>query len=315
MRNHYLPKFLLNGFRDQDGLWQFDIRTGNFERRNIDKAGARLHFYTVELETGLLQRIDGEAAAVFAKGLVGPKGEILITCADREKLARWLALFAIRTPQTFEDFKVHVEEASKNPQQAIDILYENRDRVFETIRESNPGLYEMLSEELGPSLAEEVILAASASLVHQKHANYVPDPKSAFVDYINEDRMRRFAARLLRFQWLWLWSEYGFVIGDNPLCRWSKRNSRWNYGLNHRDIEITIPLSQHICLRLQRRQSRAKIALHCNREQTITYNRRQRVSAVYNVYGCQRRLRPMAVKVVANLVATGRMPAPPRHAP
>jgi hypothetical protein len=294
MKMHYVPQFLLRGFEDENGLWEFDTNTGNTERRNVSKAGQKRHFYSVELEMGLLQRIDGQAGAIFHEQLSGRRDRLALAESERRQLAHFLALFAIRTPQTFENFKGYVEEAAKNPQEAVDIMYAGRARVIEIAKSASPAAYATLVQEFGRVFAETWVLASFANLIREGKMNYLPDPKESFVAYINEERMNAYAARLLRFQWVWMWSEYGFVIGDNPLCRWSKHTGKWNYGLAQKDVEITIPVSQNLLLRMQRRQSHAKTILYCNRELTQKYNRRQVLSSVGKVYGPHYRLNALA---------------------
>ena len=174
MRNHYLPQFLLRGFADRDGLWQFDIHTGNFERRSVKNAGQRRHFYTAELETGLLQNIDGSAAAVLGKGILDREGRILLKEEGQCTLARWLGLFGMRTPETFESFRDRVAEAGKKPQMAVDILYKNRDDALRIMRESSPDGYQELVELLGAEAADEHCLALFSNRIHEGKADFSP---------------------------------------------------------------------------------------------------------------------------------------------
>ncbi len=315
MHHHYLPKFLLRRFADQDGLWQFDIHTGNLERRSPENAGQRRHFYSVELETGLLQRIDSEAGAIFARELVDNNGHVLVTAQERQQLARWLALFVMRSPELFENFKSHVESAAKNPDEIVSLIYDDKERCIQDLAESIPDLYEMAIEELGQADGEAFLLEAVARNVRRGKINCLPSPKDAFVAYINDDRMNKFAALLLRFQWVWLRTRDAFIIGDNPLCRWSKRMSKWNYGLNHKDVVVTIPMSRFLCLRLQRAQCRANGAVPCDTQTTRKYNARQMLSSVYNVYGPQNVLRTMTKNVVTEALAAGKLEELPRFAP
>ena len=316
MRNHYLPQFLLRGFPDRDGLWQLDIHTGNFERRSVRNAGQRRNFYSAELEKGLLQRIDGSAAAVLASGVLGPKGEILIGEGDRAVLARWLALFGMRGPQAFESFSRRVQEVAKKPEIAIETLYENRDEAIQVVRRSSPETFADLVEEIGQVQAEGLCLALFSNLISEGKLKVTPDPKGVFEQYVDdEDRMERLAAHLLDLEWVWLQSRYGFVIGDNPLCRWSRRTGNWDYAVTRRDVEITIPLSSSLCLRMSRRRQKKRRALLCGRKLSETYNRRQVLSSVYNVYGSHRRLRPVAARAVRKALESGVLASAPRHAP
>lgn len=314
MKNHYLPQFLLRGFVGASGLWQFDIHTGEFEPRAPDNAGQRRHFYPKELETGLLQLVDGESGGIFATGLIGSRGEIRVGDEEKLLLARWIALFCIRGPQTFENFKEHVSQAHQ-PESIRELLLKGRDRVLEIIRARHPDLYDRTLADFGKHTAENVILDA---VVHRilKHEIALPlDAKKSFGDFINEERVEAYASRLIPMQWVWLETRQQFILGDNPLCRWSKRTGGWNHGLDQKDIEITIPLSQRICLRLQRPQSRADRVVHCDEAMTREYNRRQAVSSVYNIYGPETTLRPLVARYVKDALKNGRLATAPRFRP
>jgi hypothetical protein len=165
MHNHYLPQFLLRGFDDGEGLWQFDIHTGNLERRSVEKAGQRRHFYSVKIETGLLQRIDSEAGAIFSNGLFDKRGRCQFSREEHWQLCRWLALFAMRTPETFEHFKAHVEQAKSNPEQMVDVIRDDPARYVQFVKESIPRLYTKAVQELGSVEGEAVLVAAAVELV------------------------------------------------------------------------------------------------------------------------------------------------------
>jgi len=308
IRNHYLPQFLLRGFTDDDGLWQFDIHNGNFERRSVENAGQRRHFYTDELERGLLQRVDGKAAAVFAQGFTDSKGELSITAEDRIALANWLGLFGMRGPQTLEFLKTIISGELKKPEIAVKI-------VAELIQKRSSELFPDLIDDIGKEAGDKIIMDALVPLIEQGKLNYMPDAKMIFDDFINEPRMQRYATTLLGFHWVWLYSEHGFIIGDNPLCRWNDRFKKWNCGLNSRGTELTFPLSNSLCLRLQRQQPVSKGIVHCNRDLSRAYNYRQMISSVYNVYGPKCRLQSMAASQVGNALSAGRLRTPPRFRP
>lgn len=221
----------------------------------------------------------------------------------------------MRSPELFENFKSHVESAAKNPDEIVSLIYDDKERCIQDLAESIPDLYEMAIEELGQADGEAFLLEAVARNVRRGKINCLPSPKDAFVAYINDDRMNKFAALLLRFQWVWLRTRDAFIIGDNPLCRWSKRMSKWNYGLNHKDVVVTIPMSRFLCLRLQRAQCRANGAVPCDTQTTRKYNARQMLSSVYNVYGPQNVLRTMTKNVVTEALAAGKLEELPRFAP
>ena len=316
MKNHYLPQFLLRRFADHDdGLWQFDIYSGNLERRNVKNAGQRRHFYSDELETNLLQRLDGEAGAVFAKGLMDNSGRVLVTPHERQQLARWLALFVMRTPASFEHFESHIDKAAKNPEEVVSVIYDDTKRYVQHIKESKPELYATVIKEWGLVDGEALLLEAMANLARQRTSSCLPEAKDAFVDHITNDRVDDYAARLLKMQWTWFRTCKRFIIGDNPLCRWSKRTNKWNYGISHKDVVITIPMSRYLCLRLQRRQCRAVEFVHCDARTTREYNWRQLLSSVRNVYGPQQELRHICKQLVQNALATGKLSERPQFAP
>jgi hypothetical protein len=135
------------------------------------------------------------------------------------------------------------------------------------------------------------------------------------MQFINERRVNDYADRLRRFQWVWIRTREQFVIGDNPLCRWHVRKRRWNFGLNHKGVEVTMPLARNLCLRLQRAQCRATSIVDCDDKLTREYNARQILSAVYNVFGPQKTIRPICKRLVKDALGSGKLKALPRFAP
>src|SRR5688572_20980490 len=115
MRMHYLPQFLLKQFIDgDDGLWELNTTNGEAKRASIGNAGMQRHLYTIELETGYLQRIDGQASEIMLGKIVGQE-RIRLTQAERETFAEWLALLIIRNLKKSELARRFIDEAMEDP--------------------------------------------------------------------------------------------------------------------------------------------------------------------------------------------------------
>ena len=316
LRCHYVPKFLLRRIRDEEGLWRFNIHTGSFKRASIHNAAPKRGFYTSALEQGLLQEIDSRAAEVFHRGLI-EKRQIIVDDQDKVSIARWLALFATRTPKTFESIKESLDKEKSAPSLFANLSKSQRREILQILEQGNPEAYRNLRDEFDTKEQfESFLLDAERRRIEKNPSLYIPDPQQAFSSHIeNNQRIEDIARRLLAFQWVWMESKSGFVIGDNPLCRWSRSNRRLDYGIKHKDVEITIPLTRTITLRLQRKQSGAKEALICNRQTSEQYNARQTISAHEAVFGARRVLLPIARRAVKRALETGRLESEPRDSP
>jgi len=105
------------------------------------------------------------------------------------------------------------------------------------------------------------------------------------------DRVEEFAKTFMQYHWTWLYSPHGFIISDDPLVRWHHLSQRWKFGIRRANVEITMPLSTHLCLRMnQSKRNDHGQMMYCPKALSAEYNRRQRLASTGHVYSGQRSL-------------------------
>ncbi|MDB5330015.1 MAG: hypothetical protein JWP03_1166, partial [Phycisphaerales bacterium] len=124
---------------------------------------------------------------------------------------------------------------------------------------------------------------------------FLLDPKTRWQEQIRMANIDKYADILCNYEWNWLSSIHGFIMGDNPLVRWNERLGRWNMGIATPRVEITLPLAHNLCLRMNEKTNNKSIknvgqVIPCKRQQTRIYNRRQRIAAISFVYAGERKL-------------------------
>lgn len=305
MKMHYVPAFLLEQFKDAGGLYQLVTADATCRPKNPDNCGFIRHLYRQVLETGLLKDIDTEVARICQRWIWGRKAGDVIELRPWQKarIAEWIGLATIRTPRRLQHFQRYVDEAKDNPQIAVDVLYSGRERALEVMRASSPAAYRELVEVLGRSKAETWMMITAQGAIRNGKVNYLPNPKESFNDYINQDRIARYAKHLLRMQWTWFYSAHGFVISDNPMAVWHRSRNNWqeDYGIARKGIEITFPFTRSLCLRLRRRQIRTHRVLYCNGRNTRRFNRRQLLGSYQRVFGPSKRIIDLAAQLKRQL--------------
>ena len=281
---HYLPEWLLWKFREPL-LYELDIFTGKVELRNPEKAGSAQDLWPQDIEDNLTTH-DTQAAQIYREKIKGKNLRIVLSDSDRMDFALWLAQFPVRVPNTREDFRDLLDAQKGNPETIFKVLSQNRVKYLRAYRDRDPELYGDTVKELGESKAEECILEILAKQVASSETFHWPEHDELHHNYLRKNKSEDFARRFCECEWVWLYSWYGFVIGDNPLIRWHAKSQRWNYGINKSGVEITIPLGLNLCLRLdQRPRHHGGHIIKCNKQETRLYNCRQRFGATKYVYG------------------------------
>jgi hypothetical protein len=106
-RHHVVPRLHLRGFANSDDLLvQLDVTTGRRRTISISNAAVIRDFYTVVLPDGSrsdawergLSEIENEIAPALRRAIVMPHFDL--TDDDRAVLARWIALQALRGPDS-----------------------------------------------------------------------------------------------------------------------------------------------------------------------------------------------------------------------
>lgn len=280
---HYLPEWLLWKFR-QPALYELDIFTGRSAQRKPKKAGSAPDLWPADIEHGLSIH-DNEAARIY-RNRIHEKERIVLSASERRDFARWLAQFFVRVPTTLENIRHLLEQEKKNPVIAIKAMYKSRAHILKTIHDRNPQLYDETVKELGKANVEDFLLGNIAQQIAGSKLIRWPRHEEIYQRLMRNNSSEYFARRLCDYDWQWLHSRHGFVIGDNPLIRWDVRRQKWNCGIDNSGIQITMPLGLNLCLLLnQGHRLDCNYLLDCNKQDTRAYNCRQRLAAIKYVYG------------------------------
>jgi hypothetical protein len=282
---------------------EFDIFTGRINPRGLKKSGAGDDDWPPDIETSIMTKHDTRAEQIHRLRIAN-KTRVILTDSERGDFALWMALFMPRVPQGMASIETMIEQAKESRELPVDIMYERRADVIQLMRRRNEKLYSEMVEEFGKNDTDEFLLAILAERIRDSTEKFLPDPKEAYHSHLRTTDLPEFAKILCEYNWVWLYSPHGFVIGDNPLARWSTKHQRWNYGIR-KNIEITLPLGKNLCLRLDRRKWQHNNRLqYCPRELTHVYNMRQRLAAIKAVYGPSQKplealLRPISRRIWA----------------
>ena len=92
---------------------------------------------------------------------------------------------------------------------------------------------------------------------------------------------------LRRLQWCWIVSENeNFVIGDNPVVRWSLADRNHHGLIGNAHVEVTVPISKRLAIHIihEPHQGNYPIAVY-DPGNTMIANARQFIAASERVYG------------------------------
>jgi hypothetical protein len=309
MRMHYVPRLLLRQFVDDGGLFELDVRTRECERRNIDKAGQIRHLYNVEGETGILKRMDADAANILHLYVYG-RNRVDLSVEHKRILAEWLSTLAHRNPKQLTAAKEVLSRLLVDPEAVLDPTLDYAAEYIDAVKREAPDLWAEVVADVG---GEEAARAAVAADVHEqirtRQFKGQTSAKDILSRSINQQRSENWAEMLLEFNWIWLHSQHDLIIGDDPLCTWSRRLKHIEYGLAHDDCEVTIPLARDLCLLMQREDVLDPGAVvECDYVNRCKYNNRQLLSATRKVYGPSRQIVQEAQRL--HEIAAGRCPLP-----
>lgn len=283
MRTHYLPQWLLRQFENEQ-LIQVDLASGERKIRTPYSSGYRPNMWEEGIEKGLMGIHDNSAADIFYKFIQG-KDRIILPVAERLEFAKWLAVMIPRVPNTTEHIKQMLKEANENPEIAVHLLHQRRESLLDRMRKRNPKEFASAEATWGKVLWEDFLMTMNEMLIRTKQVNYIPSEKEVYNVHLKDFDPPKYARILCHYQWVWLYRPNGFIIGDNPLIRWHRPKSKHNAGVNQSNVEVTMPLSSHLCLLMRKRWKRYDGTLvRCSARQSRVFNRRQKLAAISFVY-------------------------------
>ena len=173
---HYLSKFYLKGFAQSERVAVFDRTTGFVASRTPKKTATLEHSYTFidesnrqrfEIEA-LFSTVESKAAAPLRSAIC----KLSLNSADREHLAQFVAMHAIRTPAAFAESRSVLEkvEAAKlklivsSPDAAYNLMKESKRELTNEaeLRSQAATLFKLVSgNQIGVRVPDEKARAAA----------------------------------------------------------------------------------------------------------------------------------------------------------
>lgn len=280
---HYIPEWVLRKFRTPS-LYELDIFTGNVELRASKKAGSGRDLWPGDIENRLSE-YDNAAARIFRER-ISEKERIVLSEVERLAFAMWAAYFYVRSPKRIAKIGEFLKQEDLNREGLVEELYREREASIARIKAHNPDAYADIVAELGQERADETVLSYYAHYIVTAPAGQIATRDYVQHHYMRNASVEHFGKILLGYEWVWLYSPHGFVISDDPLVSWHLESRKWEYGIARKGVEITLPLSTNLCLRMQQHPSKAKGQLkHIRLMESRALNCRQRLSAIKYVYG------------------------------
>lgn len=264
--------------------YEGNIITGEVLPRAVQKAASGDDLWPEDVETTLMGSHDNAASRVYRYS-IGNRRRIRLSSNDRLVFAKWLALFMPRVPSTAESINNAVTDTSAHLALTLEVLRENRPEVLETMKTRQPDLCRQITELLGDIEGDKHLMDIAARRFELGVDKVTLNPADVYNLHVRRAPLEAASEQLLPYSWHWLRSDHGFIIGDDPFLRWHAKSQNWRVGIS-KELEITFPISSHLCLLMVRRKHRDSGQIHlCSKNLSIEYNRRQRLAATTFIYG------------------------------
>ncbi len=247
MKQHYLPRFYLQGFTDPEAkeghephVWLYSTHSARWRKRAPKNVATKKDLYSVTGEDGerndqlenLLSLVESEAARIISNRI--EKGETL-DAPDRDAMAYFLAFMSNRLPAFLDRWSRSVVE----------------DEIarMELLR-SHPEAFEALKKEAERATSHKFPDWFGPEHFDPKRYRIVPD--KGFILSLALAPVNQMAYILSDMSWVFFTTPVPrpFITSDYPLCAFNPRLSGTPYGpgLLQEHVEITIPLSSAFAL-------------------------------------------------------------------
>jgi hypothetical protein len=136
--HHYVPKFELSYFANDEMVWVYDRETGEIRRQNIRNTTAISNYYSFTLPSGETVK-DLEEALSVAEGIAAPiirkidKGEWRLTPEERWEFSAYLALKWTRTPTQQRKIEALFEALVKIEARKLALNEEKFNKVMDSL--------------------------------------------------------------------------------------------------------------------------------------------------------------------------------------
>jgi hypothetical protein len=222
MGHHYLPQYYLKGFTETDDniLWAYEKGSGNNFSTQIINLAKINKLYSEETEQYLANEIEGPANEVLDK----IRNRHLISKADKEYFAKYMAVMWKRVPRAKEDFNKMapgiLDEIGSELKDSLKSIGERRPEKIKLIEERQKEINEILEK-------------------------YVSAPPEDIWWYsIRPERTPIIVEIMKKMTWsFWECDQtFTFLTCDNPLFYFT------GMGVGKKDSEISFPISNHVVL-------------------------------------------------------------------
>lgn len=257
---HYVSRFYLAGFADDNLVSCLDRRTGKINARTPERTACTPHIYTFE-DSQNRRRFDWEEMFSFYENEAAPiiskiAARNSIDLDERELLTAFITLAALRTPGAIEEAKtVHASFVKARTRAE----FPDERRAMNVLRAVGlPGATQAQQAELA---------AAIVKMVHDDA--YIVDVDHGFALSKSLSKFTIIANALLKRDWMVLYApedSEGFLTTDQPVVLTSVSTALMDEPLGYESAhaQILFPLAHNCALELtgdQGRSGRGEISL------------------------------------------------------
>lgn len=240
-RQHFLPRFYLNGFSRDSMLAVYDREKDEVRIQRPENTGVIGHFYTVEDAEGrkryeveqMLSDVESKAAPIILK----LANKETLTPEERADLSIFIALGMCRTPDLIESIKLINGKMIKR---MAKLMFSDVDRAKEVIRERGE---ESISED---KLKDE----ARALVEFTKSDQYEVETHHGWAMGMAITLFKEIAPILAGRDWHIVHrnnEKHSFLTADVPLVLTTlgrRPNSYWGVGFGNSDALVVFPLTE-----------------------------------------------------------------------
>ena len=244
-RQHFLPRFYLEGFTKNGMLAVYDRETDEVRMQQPVNTGVVGHFYTLEDAAGR-KRFELEAFLADREGAAQPvmsklRDQQVITADERSELAIFVALAAFRTPEIIDSVKA-VTAAMMGDLAAL--MFADVQQVKERMR-TRPG---------APETEEELEAEARDLVEFARRGNYRIETDHRWAVGLSIDVALKLAPVFAARNWLVVHrpdERKSYVTTDAPVLLSTvvpRQNNFWGIGFGNADALVAFPLDQSCVL-------------------------------------------------------------------
>jgi len=235
-RQHFVPRFYLNNFCNEDGyIWTHDSRQGEARRSTPENTGFETNIYSPEVEDGnrfdeieeFLAKIEGAAAPLLLRLLNSEK----LDADEKAAMSLFIASMFVRSPAQIRQFAALAGDMASWAA-AMQIEYDLNSK-------KKRGEDTKLEEEVLDYLGREDALKMNV------------DRRAGLQSFMQLDPISRLIENMT-------WSfevskDVELITSDNPVFWVASENipkSPYGFGLAHKFAVIPFPLSPSLMLRI-----------------------------------------------------------------